>query len=63
MNKVLMCDPPEGWLWGFPKVVPKGIDLNKDFMQWLIKEGYPEKNIAEYGEHFHIRFWEQDEPT
>lgn len=47
-----MCDPPDGWRYGFPKAIPDGVDLKN----WLIKEGYPEdkvdKTVLKY-----CRFW------
>lgn len=38
----MIYDPPSGWKYGFPKEVPEDI---KDFKQWLIDSGYPEKDI------------------
>lgn len=35
-------DPPEGWKYGFPKIVPEN---TKDVRQWLIDNGYPEAKI------------------
>lgn len=46
--KVLMIDPPSGWLYGFPKIVHEEFHtLGEDFdlARWLISEGYPEKDI------------------
>ena len=38
----MMFDPPSGWKYGFPKEVPEN---PTDFRQWLIDEGYPEKDV------------------
>jgi len=57
MKKVLMCDPPEGWKYGFPKPVPDGV---KDTLAWIVSQGYPQKEIDSYGDHFYCRYWEED---
>ena len=54
---MLICDPPLGWKYGFPKPIPE--DRMKDLINWLIEEGYPKSIIDELGEHFYCRFWEQ----
>ena len=62
MAKVLMIDPPGGWLYGFPKPVHEEYHtLGSDFDLgcWLIAEGYPEKDVElalEYS-----RYWETDD--
>lgn len=55
--KVKMIDPPSGWKYGFPKEIPEHID---DTRQWLINNGYPEKDIKALGESFWCRFWYQE---
>jgi len=40
--KVKYVDPPSGWKYGFPKILPDDVT---DFRAWLIKEGYPEKDV------------------
>ena len=52
--KVKMIDPPKGWLYGFPKEIPEDID---NTTQWLIKNGYPEKLIKDFGTAFYVRGW------
>lgn len=57
--KVMYCDPPSGWKYGFPKPLPmehsiEGFDLNN----WLIMNGYPKEEIEAYGTHFCLRFFE-----
>ena len=39
-----MIDPPSGWKYGFPKELPEDVE---DIKQWLIDNGYPEKDIDE----------------
>lgn len=50
-------DPPSGWKYGFPSVVPSSVITSKDLSKWLIKKGYPEKDVElalKYG-----RMWEE----
>lgn len=54
----LWVDPPSGWAYGFPKIwnteeIP--------FIEWLVKEGYPKREIDAFGENFHVRQWEVSE--
>jgi hypothetical protein len=56
---VIYCDPPEGWRFGFPKVIPE--DQMKRTKEWLVQNGYPEELMDEYGEHFYIRYWRDNE--
>lgn len=51
---VQMCDPAEGWKYGFPKPIPYDV---KEVVPWLIEQGYPKEEIDKYGEHFYCRFW------
>lgn len=54
-STALFVDPPQGWKYGFPKIYTAKKDgpLNA----WLIKNGYPEKMINEWGDAFCCRFW------
>ena len=52
----LMCDPPEGWKYGFPKAVDTDAH---DLRFWKIANGYPEWLMQQYGEHFYVRYWEE----
>jgi len=52
--KVMYIDPPEGWKYGFPKVLPKD---TVDVRAWLIEEGYPKDLIESYGKQFNCRMW------
>jgi hypothetical protein len=40
---VTFIDPPSGWKYGFPKVIPS--PFPKNFKAWLIKNGYPKKDV------------------
>lgn len=58
MKKTIrMIDPPSGWKYGFPKVLPDDV---KDAMTWLVENGYPQKEIDSYGDHFYCRHWETE---
>ena len=64
MTKVLMCDPPSGWKYGFPKPVHEEYHtLGSDFdvIAWLRAEGYPQEEIDACGDHFYCRYWEIEE--
>jgi len=39
--KVTYVDPPSGWKFGFPKILPEGAD----YEQLLRDSGYPERDI------------------
>ena len=59
--KHLMCDPPEGWKYGFPRRVPMVWHDEKDIRPWILACGYPPEVMKSYGDHFNIRFWEVEE--
>lgn len=59
MAKVTYVDPPAGWKYGFPKVVPN--ERKNDMMAWLVEQGYPQEEIDACGEHFYCKYWEQEE--
>jgi hypothetical protein len=52
-----MIDPPEGWRYGFPKEMPEHVDNTR---QWLIENGYPEKEIEALGDSFYVRGWYEE---
>tara|TARA_R110000822_G_C14878471_1_gene446184 strand:- start:159 stop:428 length:270 start_codon:yes stop_codon:yes gene_type:complete len=86
MSKVLMCDPPSGWKYGFPKPVPLHVDIprivrrysrcagasaaqrygipsdafDRQILQWLVSDGYPQSEIDDYGDYFYCRFYEME---
>lgn len=55
MTKAMMCDPPSGWMYGFPKAIPE--DRRNDVKAWLVEQGYPKKQIESHGDHFYCRYW------
>ena len=55
--KVTMCDPPSGWMYGFPKPIPEDVE---DVKGWLVENGYPQEEIDKCGEHFWLRYWETE---
>lgn len=56
MNNIqTIIDPPFGWKYGFPKVIPKQVIENGTVKEWLIKEGYPKEEIN--GDSFYCRYW------
>ena len=54
MPKVKMIDPPSGWRYGFPKVLPENVT---DTIKWLLENGYPQHEIDACGDHFYCRQW------
>lgn len=60
MKTITMCDPPEGWMYGFPKSLPKDFDSQQELNDWLISEGYPRNKITFLGENFYCRYWKQE---
>ena len=55
--KILMCDPPSGWKYGFPKPIPD--DLTST-LEWLVSEGYPQSEIDACGDSFYCRYYETE---
>lgn len=55
-TKRQMIDPPGGWRYGFPKVIPK--DQYHRTLDWLVENGYPRSEIDKMGNHFYCRYWE-----
>jgi hypothetical protein len=71
--KQIMCDPPSGWKYGFPKPLPEHLagnlskqptddanEYGETVMEWIVKEGYPQEEINKCGEHFWLRYWEAE---
>lgn len=54
-SKKLMIDPPNGWAYGFPKVIPE--EHQNRTLEWLVENGYPQKEIDKLGNHFYCRYW------
>lgn len=57
----IWVDPPSGWKYGFPRIYDPKSD--GDVMEWIIKCGYPRKEVESYGEHFYTRQWYADETS
>lgn len=55
----LFIDPPEGWRYGFPKIIPA--EHQSRTLEWLVEQGYPAKLIADHGLHFYCRYWNGEE--
>lgn len=55
--KVIMCDPPIGWKFGFPKPIPREVE---DVNTWLVEQGYPQEYIDAHGDYFYCRYWEHE---
>lgn len=57
MNKkrVTYIDPPGGWQYGFPKIIPQ--EAFGNVRLWLVENGYPQSEIDSYGKYFDCRYW------
>ncbi len=53
----LWVDPPSGWKYGFPKVW----NGEGNMTEWLLDEGYPQKEIDSCGDYFFVRQWPVDQ--
>ena len=53
-KKVKMIDPPSGWKYGFPKVLPDDVTDN---LKWLVENGYPQAEIDSFEDMFVCRHW------
>lgn len=64
MKKIVtVCDPPSGWQWGFPKVMPAGLVGDK-FYEWLVLEGMPQSEVDYWNNsslgYVPIRIWKEE---
>ena len=50
-----IIDPPSGWMYGFPKVLPEGMEME----ELLRNSDYPKKDIPFALKH--MRYWEVPE--
>lgn len=50
----MLIDPPSGWKYGFPKELPDPPPEN--IREWLVEQGYPQREIDSCGEYFFIRY-------
>lgn len=55
----LYIDPPEGWKYGFPKIIPA--EHQSRTMEWLVEQGYPQTLIDSFGDYFICRYWNGEE--
>lgn len=55
---VRMCDPPSGWMYGFPRAIDTEIKDEKAFTAWLRSYGYPEE-LMELAVNY-SRYWYED---
>lgn len=53
---ITYIDPPQGWLYDFPKQFPDGVT---DVKAWLIEQGYPQEQIDNMGNSFVCRYWQE----
>ena len=53
----LWVDPPSGWKYGFPKVW----NGEGNMRDWLIDNGYPQKEIDSCGDYFFVRQWPMEQ--
>lgn len=53
--KNLVIDPPSGWKYGFPKIIPP--EHQTRTLEWLVEQGYPRKLIESFGDKFYCRYW------
>ena len=53
---VTLIDPPSGWKYGFPKVLPD--PRPADIEQWIRDEGYPQSEI-DRGMLNYVRCWQE----
>ena len=56
--KITYIDPPNGWKYGFPKELPPNMG---NIHGWLIENGYPQKEIDNFGQHFRYKLWTEGE--
>jgi len=47
-------DPPSGWRYGFPKIWSG----EGNVLEWLVSQGYPQREIDACGEYFYCRHWQ-----
>ena len=57
---VLVVDPPEGWRFGFPKIVPEWLKP-EDMDAWIVQQGYP-RSIRDSHSELTFRLWYKEVP-
>lgn len=58
MKTVTMIDPPYGWKYGFPKPLTLRYP-EQSHKEWLVEQGYPQKEIDSFKDYFPCRYWEE----
>lgn len=56
-RKVTFIDPPSGWMYGFPKIIPDDVE---DVIPWLVANGYPQSEVDKLSKNFYCRYWESE---
>lgn len=56
---MLLIDPPSGWRYGFPKPYDNPEKLSVE--DWLVKNGYPARELDKDGKAHWVRFIEVSE--
>ncbi len=59
MTKRTIIDPPSGWKYGFPKVYDNPDNFTME--EWLVKNGYPEREFDKDGKAYWIRTWNEED--
>lgn len=57
--KVLIVDPPSGWMYGFPKPIPRSFESDDAEETWFCENGYP-ISLIHQGMLKHCRYWEKE---
>lgn len=56
---VTIIDPPSGWMYGFPKIIPdEARKTEVSLREWLLAQGYPSKDIPLALRH--SRYWHEE---
>jgi hypothetical protein len=56
--KVTYIDPPSGWKYGFPKILPE--EAQGRNLEWLIEQGYPQWEIDKMPNSFYCNYWQEE---
>lgn len=58
--KIKYIDPPEGWRYGFPKVLPSDwADTAPSLYEWLLNNDYPKEKLDVVSLRY-CRMWEEE---
>ena len=58
---VLVIDPPEGWRFGFPKIVPAWLKP-ENLDAWVVQQGYPRIMRDAGCRELTLRLWYKEVP-